>query len=207
MIRRESALIADSLKSRGGWSNGSCSRRTWRIRRRSWRSCSRRGMCSSRFARWPRTAAQPTGGWHDWSTSYLMLHPPLFADIADQFDVIKTMADGQREFLHRRYRVLPNADLHAFDDSGPEISIDWSPTKRGHAPDHRVGRDRCRANGSDRLFRSERALPRLCGYRGFIASAVIIIILAAVLFIIFKRKGWLRHRLVSMSGRYDDHRR
>ena len=26
--------------------------------------------------------------------------PPLFADIADQFDVIKTMADGQREFLH-----------------------------------------------------------------------------------------------------------
>ena len=26
--------------------------------------------------------------------------PPLFADIADQFEVIKTMADGQREFLH-----------------------------------------------------------------------------------------------------------
>jgi hypothetical protein len=25
---------------------------------------------------------------------------PLFADMADQFDVIKTMADGQREFLH-----------------------------------------------------------------------------------------------------------
>jgi magnesium transporter len=26
--------------------------------------------------------------------------PPLFADIADQFEVIKTMADGQRKFLH-----------------------------------------------------------------------------------------------------------
>jgi Mg2+ and Co2+ transporter CorA len=26
--------------------------------------------------------------------------PPLFADIADQFEVIQTMADGQREFLH-----------------------------------------------------------------------------------------------------------
>jgi magnesium transporter len=26
--------------------------------------------------------------------------PPLFADIADQFEVVKTMADGQREFLH-----------------------------------------------------------------------------------------------------------
>ena len=26
--------------------------------------------------------------------------PPLFTDIADQFGVITTMADGQREFLH-----------------------------------------------------------------------------------------------------------
>ena len=26
--------------------------------------------------------------------------PPLFTDIADQFEVVRTMADGQREFLH-----------------------------------------------------------------------------------------------------------
>ena len=71
--------------------------------------------------------------------------PPLFADIADQFEVIKTMADGQRGVPARRYRVLPDADLDAFDHSCREISIDRSSTKRGHAPDHRVGRDRCRA--------------------------------------------------------------
>ena len=53
-----------------------------------------------------------------------------------------------------------------------------------------MGRDRCSANGSDRLLRSERAHPGFETTGGFIASAVIIVILAAVLFIIFKRKGW-----------------
>ena len=36
--------------------------------------------------------------------------PPLFADIADQFEVVKTMADGQREFLHGVIGVPPDAD-------------------------------------------------------------------------------------------------
>jgi magnesium transporter len=54
-----------------------------------------------------------------------------------------------------------------------------------------VGRDRCCAYGGDRLFGQNVPYPGFGTAGGFIASALIIIILASVLFIIFKRKGWL----------------
>lgn len=55
-----------------------------------------------------------------------------------------------------------------------------------------MGRDRCCAYGGDRLFGQNVPYPGFGTAGGFIASAlIIIIILASVLFIIFKRKGWL----------------
>ena len=41
--------------------------------------------------------------------------PPLLADIADQFEVVQVMADGQREFLHgviEFYQTLTYATPH-----------------------------------------------------------------------------------------------
>jgi hypothetical protein len=66
----------------------------------------------------------------------------------------------------------------------------WPPAWR-HAPDHRVGHDRCCAYGGDRLFGQNVPYPGFGTAGGVIASALIIIILALVLFIIFKRKGGL----------------
>jgi hypothetical protein len=63
--------------------------------------------------------------------------------------------------------------------------------KRRHAPDHRVGRDRCCAYGGDRLFGQNVPYPGFGTAGGFMTSVLIIIILTSVLFIIFKRKGWL----------------
>ena len=85
--------------------------------------------------------------------------PPLFTDIADQFGVVAAMADGQREFLHGVIEVLPDPYGDPHDRGGGKNRVDRSPAERGHAPDHCVGRDRCRADCGDRLLRSERALP------------------------------------------------
>ena len=87
--------------------------------------------------------------------------PPLFADIADQFDVIKTMADGQREFLHgviEFYQTRTSTHLTIAAEKSASTGVQQNEDMRAH---HRVGRDRCRAYRGDRLFRSERALPRL----------------------------------------------
>jgi Mg2+ and Co2+ transporter CorA len=57
LIRREADLVASLPRSRGSWSSGSCWGKIWRIRKSSWRSCSRLGIGCSRSAPWPRTAA------------------------------------------------------------------------------------------------------------------------------------------------------
>jgi hypothetical protein len=66
--------------------------------------------------------------------------PPLFSDMADQFELVKSMANGQREFLHGCDRVLPDAHLDTHDDRRGEGGLDQRVAKRRHAQDHRLGR-------------------------------------------------------------------
>jgi hypothetical protein len=75
MIRREADLIADLAKESGLLEQRVMLGEDLEDPEAFWRSCSKRGMCSSPFAQWPRTAAQLMGGWHDLSASYLMRHP------------------------------------------------------------------------------------------------------------------------------------
>jgi hypothetical protein len=84
--------------------------------------------------------------------------PPLFADIADQFEVIKTMADGQREFLHgviEFYQTRTSTHLTI----AARTSIDRVQQKRGMRRIPRGSRSlpSCRGPGSS----AERALSRL----------------------------------------------
>ena len=84
----------------------------------------------------------------------------VVADVADRFEMVQTMADGQREFLHGVIEFYQKPHLHTYDYCVGEISLAGRPTKRGHAPDHGMGRDRRCANRRNKLFRPERALPR-----------------------------------------------
>ena len=87
--------------------------------------------------------------------------PPLFTDIADQFGGGHDHGRRAAGVPARRHRVLPDPHLDPHDHGGGEVRLDRSPAERGHAPDHRLGRDRRRAHRGDRLLRSERAVPRL----------------------------------------------
>ena len=115
---------------------------------------------------------------------------PLVADIADRFEQVSSMADGQREFLHGvieffQTRISTHMTLAAED------SRVLGAAERRHAQDHRLGGDRGRAHRGHRLLRPERALPRLRRNLGFLASILIMLIIAVSLYIVFKRKKWL----------------
>ena len=81
------------------------------------------------------------GRWRGWSASSRDAAQPLLADIADQFEVVQTMADGQRDFLHgviEFYQTRTSTHLTlAAEKRRPR-----GAAKRRHAKDHRLGRHR-----------------------------------------------------------------
>ena len=108
-------------------------------------------------------AAQQRNLWADGTTCPLLpdAAPPLFADIADQFEVIKTMADGQREFLHgviEFYQTRTSTHLTIAAEKSASTGVQQNEDmRRITAWVAIVAVPTC----SDWLFRSECALPRL----------------------------------------------
>ena len=148
-------------------------------------------MCFSRFAQWPRTAAQPTGGWHDLCRFLPDAAPPLFADIADQFEVIKTMADGQREFLHgviEFYQTRTSTHLTIAAEKSAATGVQQNHDMRRITAWVAIVAVPTAVTG---YFGQNVPYPGFGTTAGVIGSALMIIIFALVLFIVFKRKGWL----------------
>ena len=117
--------------------------------------------------------------------------PPLFADIADQFEVIRTMADGQREFLHgviEFYQTRTSTHLTIAAEKSASTGVQQNEDMRRITAWVAIVAVPTAVTG---FFGQNVPYPGFGTAGGFIASAVIIIILAMVLFIIFKRKGWL----------------
>jgi magnesium transporter len=117
--------------------------------------------------------------------------PPLFADIADQFDVIKTMADGQREFLHgviEFYQTRTSTHLTIAAQKSASIGVQQNENMRRITAWVAIV---AVPTAVTSFFGQNVSYPGSGTTAGFIASTLIIIILASVLFITFKRKGWL----------------
>jgi magnesium transporter len=117
--------------------------------------------------------------------------PPLFADIADQFEVIKTMADGQREFRHgviEFYQTRTSTHLTIAAQKSASTGVRQNEDMRRITAWVAIVAVPTAVTG---FFGQNVPYPGFGTAGGFIASALIIIILASVLFIIFKRKGWL----------------
>jgi magnesium transporter len=117
--------------------------------------------------------------------------PPLFADIADQFDVVRTMADGQREFLHgviEFYQTRTSTHMTIAAESLAQTSVQQNNDMRRITAWVAIIAVPTAVTG---FFGQNLPYPGFGERSGFIASAVIMICAAVVLFAIFKTKRWL----------------
>lgn len=117
--------------------------------------------------------------------------PPLFADLADQFDVVRTMADGQRDFLHgviEFYQTRTSTHLTlAAERSAVSAAVENEQMRRITAwvaivavPTAVTG-----------FFGQNVPYPGFGTDAGAIASIVLIVALAGLLYAAFRHNKWL----------------
>jgi Mg2+ and Co2+ transporter CorA len=117
--------------------------------------------------------------------------PGLFADIADQFDVITTMADGQREFLHgviEFYQTRTSTHMTMAAEKAAATGTRQNEDMRRISAWVAIVAVPTAVTG---FFGQNVPYPGFGTTAGFIASVVIMLVLAAVLYVVFKRKDWL----------------
>jgi magnesium transporter len=116
---------------------------------------------------------------------------PLFDDIADQFEMVTTMADGQREFLHgviEFYQTRTSTHMTMAAEKAAAIGIQQNEDMRRISAWVAIVAVPTAVTG---FFGQNVPYPGFGTDAGFYASLLIMAALAAVLFVVFKRKGWL----------------
>jgi magnesium transporter len=117
--------------------------------------------------------------------------PQLLADIADQFLMVQTMADGQREFLHgviEFYQTLISTHMTLAAEETAEAGVQQNDDMRKITAWVAIVAVPTAVTG---FFGQNVPYPGFNHASGFIASTALIISLAIVLFAIFKHKQWL----------------
>ena len=117
--------------------------------------------------------------------------PPLFTDIADQFEMIRTMADGQREFLHgviEFYQTRTSTHLTLAAEKSASTGVRQNADMRKITAWVAIVAAPTAVTG---YFGQNVPYPGSGTTAGAIASTLIVVILALGLYIAFKRKGWL----------------
>jgi len=117
--------------------------------------------------------------------------PALFADIADQFDVVRTMADGQREFLHgviEFYQTRTSTHLTLAAEKAASTGVQQNDDMRRITAWVAIVAVPTAVTG---FFGQNVPYPGFGTTAGVFASTLIIIVFAAVLYVVFKRKQWL----------------
>jgi len=116
---------------------------------------------------------------------------PLVADVADRFHQVASMADGQREFLHGvieffQTRTSTHMTIAAEHLSG--TSVQQNDDMRRITAWVAIVAVPTAVTG---FFGQNVPYPGFGENSGFIASIAIMLIIAATLFLVFKRKNWL----------------
>jgi magnesium transporter len=117
--------------------------------------------------------------------------PPVLADIADQFDVIRTMADGQRDFLHgviEFYQTRTSTHLTLAAEKAASIGVQQNDDMRKITAWVAIVAVPTAVTG---FFGQNVPYPGFGTTSGFVASLLIMVVFAVVLFLIFKHKRWL----------------
>ena len=116
---------------------------------------------------------------------------PLFTDIADQFGVVATMADGQREFLHgviEFYQTRTSTHMTMAAEKTASTAVRQNEEMRRITAWVAIVAVPTAVTG---FFGQNVPYPGFGTAGGFIASTLIIVVLAAVLYTLFKRNKWL----------------
>jgi magnesium transporter len=117
--------------------------------------------------------------------------PPLFTDIADQFGVVTAMADGQREFLHgviEFYQTRTATHTTMAAEKTASTGVRQNEDTRRITAWVAIVAVPTAVTG---FFGQNVPYPGFGTTTGFLASLLIIVVLATVLYIVFKRKEWL----------------
>ena len=160
-------------------------------RKSSWRSCSRPGTSCSRSAPWPRTAARPTAGWRGWSAPCPIRRRRCSPISPTSSSVVTTMADGQREFLHgviEFYQTRTSTHMTIAAEKTAATAVQQNDDMRRITAWVAIVAVPTAVTG---FFGQNVPYPGFGTTAGFIASVLIMVVLAAVLYIVFKRKDWL----------------
>jgi Mg2+ and Co2+ transporter CorA len=191
MIRREADLVADLAKESG------------RLEQRVMLGEDREdpeSFLEELFQAWYVLLAVRTMATHSSATYGRMARlvrflpdaaAPLFTDIADQFDVIRTMADGQREFLHgviEFYQTRTSTQLTVAAQKSAATAVQQNDDMRRITAWVAIFAVPTAVTG---YFGQNVPFPGSGAASGAMASALLIVLFAVVLYVIFKRKEWL----------------
>jgi Mg2+ and Co2+ transporter CorA len=115
----------------------------------------------------------------------------LFADIADQFELVKSMADGQREFLHgviEFYQTRTSTQTTIAAEKTAVTGVQQNDDMRKITAWVAIVAVPTAVTG---FFGQNVPYPGFGTRAGLIASITIMLLMAVTLYIIFRRKKWL----------------
>jgi Mg2+ and Co2+ transporter CorA len=116
---------------------------------------------------------------------------PLVADIADRFEQVVNMADGQREFLHgviEFFQTRTSTHMTLAAEELTATSVQQNDDMRKITAWVAIVAVPTAVTG---FFGQNIPYPGFGETSGFLASSAIMLIIAASLYIVFKRKKWL----------------
>jgi len=117
--------------------------------------------------------------------------PALFSDLADQFELVKSMADGQREFLHgviEFYQTRISTQTTFAAEKAAATGMQQNDDMRRITAWVAIVAVPTAVTG---FFGQNVPYPGFGTEGGVFASITIMLIMAIVLYIIFRRKKWL----------------
>ncbi len=191
MIRRELALVASLAKE-----SGSLEQRVMLGEDRE----DPEAFLEELFEAWYELLAVRTMAMHS-SVSYGRMArlvrflpdaaPPLFADIADQFDVVRSMADAQREFLRgviEFYQTRTSTHLTLAAEKSASTAVQQNDDMRRITAWVAIFAVPTAVTG---FFGQNVSFPGVGSKPDFVVSTLLIVVFAAILFAVFKHKRWL----------------
>ena len=116
---------------------------------------------------------------------------PLVGDLADRFEMVRSMADGQRQFLHgviEFYQTRTSTHLTIAAEKLASTSVQQNDDMRRITAWVAIIAVPTAVTG---FFGQNVPYPGFAETSGFIASVVIMVAIAIVLYVIFKTKKWL----------------
>jgi Mg2+ and Co2+ transporter CorA len=116
---------------------------------------------------------------------------PLVADIADRFEQVVNMADGQREFLHgviEFFQTRTGTHMTLAAEELAAVSVQQNDDMRKITAWVAIVAVPTAVTG---FFGQNVPYPGFGETSGFLASSVIMLLIATTLYLVFKRKKWL----------------